>query len=202
MDERRSFASERFDSPHHSSHVAQLFALGVFATMKDKLKSVGSFLLGFCCLVVLMFIIMTFARGGVWLSERVYPWLVDINGILFLVVVLLLLPLAIFRRTRPYAGAGIYFSSFVFGLTLFVWSILITYSIWGVVGIVTGLLLMGFGIVPVAILACLFHGLWSVIGQLLLLLAISMGSRFFGIYLMMRSADREAAVSEALDETI
>jgi hypothetical protein len=176
--------------------------LGVFATMKDKLKSIGAYLLGFCCLVVMMLIIMLFVRGGVWLSERVYPWLVTINGILLIAVVVVLLPLAIFRRTRPYAGIGIYFSSWVFGLTLFVWSLLITYSLWGVGGIVAGLLLMGFGIVPIAILACMFHGLWSIIGQLLLLLAISLGSRFFGIFLMMRSADREAAVSEALDETI
>ena len=170
--------------------------------MKDKLKSIGSFLLGFCCLVVLMFIIMIFVRGGVWLSERVYPWLVIINGILLLAIIFLLLPLAIFRRTRPYAGGGIYFSSFFFGLTLFVWSLLITYSLWGVVGIFIGLLLMGFGIVPVAILACLFHGLWSIIGQLLLLLAISLGTRCFGIYLMMRSVDPEKAASTALDEMI
>lgn len=170
--------------------------------MKNTLKSIGSFLLGFCCLVVLIFIIMMFARGGVWLSERVNPWLDIINGILFLAVIVVFLPLAIFRRTRPYAGAGIYFSSFFFGLTLFVWSLLITYSLWGIVGIVTGLLLMGFGIVPIAILACLFHGLWSVIGQLLLLLAISLGTRFFGIYLMMRSVDPSTAATAPLDETL
>jgi len=182
--------------------VAQLSTLGVFAAMKDKLKSLGSILLGFCCMVVSIFIIMLFIKGGVWLSERVYPWLVIINGILLLAVIFLLLPLAIFRRTRPYAGGGIYFSSFFFGLTLFVWSLLITYSLWGVVGIVIGLLLMGFGIVPIAILACLFHGLWSIIGQLLLLLVISLGSRFFGIFLMMRSVHPETAASEALQETI
>lgn len=145
---------------------------------------------------------MMFVRGGVWLSERVYPWLVIINGILLLAVIVVLLPLAIFRRTRPYAGAGVYFSSFVFGLTLFIWSLLITYALWGVVGIVVGLLLMGVGVVPIAILACLFHGLWSVIGQLLLLLAISLGARFFGIYLMMRSVDPATAASAALDEVL
>ena len=36
MDERRRFALERFDSPHHCSHVAQLFSLGHIRTMSDS----------------------------------------------------------------------------------------------------------------------------------------------------------------------
>ncbi|MGB7749104.1 MAG: hypothetical protein WBN75_17640 [Verrucomicrobiia bacterium] len=33
----------------------------------------------------------------------------------------------------------------------------------------------------------LFHGLWSILGQILLLVAITFGTRFLGIYLMMKS---------------
>jgi hypothetical protein len=157
--------------------------------MKDTLKTIGSFLLGICILVGVMFLVMMLIKGGVWLSERVYPWLVILTVITLFIVILVLLPLAIFRRTRAFAGGGIYVASFVFGLTLWVWSLLISYTLWGITGIVVGLLLGGIGVVPIAILASSFHGMWSMVGQLLLVTAITFGTRFFGIYLMTKSGD-------------
>src|SRR5580765_7857213 len=109
--------------------------------MKDTIKLIGSFLLSICILVGAMFLVAMLVKGGVWLSERVYPWLVVLNAIALFVVILVLLPLAIFRRTRAFAGLGIYLASYVFGLTLWVWSLLISYSIWGVIGILVGLFL-------------------------------------------------------------
>ena len=126
-------------------------------------------------------------KGGVWVSERVYDWLLVINSIAFFIVIVVLLPLAIFRRTRAFAGGGIFISSYIFGLTLWVWSLLISYTLWGVVGVAVGLLFMGIGIVPIAIVASLFHGLWSVVGQLLLISAFTLGARFFGMYVMMKA---------------
>ncbi len=155
----------------------------------DKLKSVGSFVLGICIFVGAIVLAVMLVKGGLWLSERVYPWLVVLTAISLFVVILVLLPLAIFRRTRAFAGGGIYFASFVFGLTLWVWSLLTSYALWGIGGIVVGLLLGGIGVVPIAILASLFHGLWSMVGELLLVTAITFGARFFGIYLMTKAED-------------
>jgi amino acid transporter len=169
--------------------------------MKDTLKSIGSFLLGICILVGVMFILMMFIKGGVWLSERVYPWLVILTTIALLVVILVLLPLAIFRRTRAFAGGGIYLASYVFGLTLWAWSLLISYTIWGVTGIVIGLLLGGIGVVPIAILATLFHGMWSMVGQLLLVTAMTFGARFLGIWVVAKSEDHDHTPIHALQPT-
>lgn len=158
--------------------------------MKDTLKSIGSFILGLGIFVGVMVLVVMLIKGGVWLSERVYPWLVILTAIAMFVVILVLLPLAIFRRTRAFAGGGIYLTSFVFGLTLWVWSLLVSYTLWGVKGIVVGLLLGGIGVVPIAILATLFHGMWSMVGQLLLVTAITFGTRFLGIYVMTKSEDQ------------
>jgi hypothetical protein len=155
--------------------------------MKDALKSIGGFLLGICIFAAIIFIVAMFVKGGVWLSERAYPWLVAINAIAFLIVLFVLLPLSIFRRTRAFGGGGIYISSFLFGLGLWVWCLLISYTLWGVGGVVVGLLLGGVGVVPIAFFASLFHGLWSILGQILLLVAITFGTRFLGIFLMMKS---------------
>jgi hypothetical protein len=155
--------------------------------MKDTLKSIGGCILGICIFVGVIFLAVMFLKGGVWLSERAYPWLVAINAIAFVVILLVLLPLSIFRRTRGFGGGGIYIASFIFGLTLWVWCLLISYTLWGIGGVVVGLFLAGIGVVPIAVLASVFHGLWSIAGQILLLTAITFGSRFLGIYLMMKS---------------
>lgn len=164
--------------------------------MKDTLKSVGSFILGICIFVGVIFLAMMFVKGGVWLSEWIYPWLVVITAIALLVIILVLLPLAIFRRTRAFAGGGIYIASFVFGLTLWVWSLLTSYTLWGIGGVVVGLFLAGVGVVPIAILASLFHGLWSMVGELLLVTAITFGTRFFGIYLMTKAEESGVVVRD------
>ena len=159
--------------------------------MKDWLKSIGSLVLGLCIIVGVMCILMMFVKGGVWLSERIYPWLVMLTAIALFVVILVLLPLAFFRRTRAVAGIGIYIASFVVGLSLWVWSLLISYQIWGVAGIVVGLLLGGVGVVPIAVLATLFHGMWSMVSELLLVTAVTFGLRFLGIWLIAKAEDRD-----------
>jgi hypothetical protein len=155
--------------------------------MKDSLKSIGSFILGICILAGVGCLAGMFLTGGVWLGERVYPWLIVITAIALFVTTLVLVPLAIFPHTRAFAGGGIYIASFVFGLTLWVWSLLTSYTLWGIGGVFVGLFLAGVGVVPIAILASLFHGLWSMAGELLLVTAITFGTRFFGIYLMAKA---------------
>jgi hypothetical protein len=165
--------------------------------MKDILKSVGSFLLGICILVGAMFLAAMFIKGGVWLSVRVYPWLVFIAALAFWVTVLIFLPLAFFRRTRGFAGASTYFTSYVFGLTLWVWSLLLSYTLWGIGGVIVGLFLAGIGVVPVAMLASLFNGLWPTLGELVLLTIVTFGSRSLGMYIMMKAEDSGVAVNDA-----
>ena len=113
--------------------------------MKDKLKSLGfdftRFVLHGLCSI---FIIMLFIKGGVWLTVSAFirGWSV-INGILLLAVIFLLLTAYHLSSHTTLRWRGIYFSSFFFRSHPFC-SESITYSLWGVIGIVIGLLLMGF----------------------------------------------------------
>lgn len=157
--------------------------------MKDTVKSVGYYILGVCILLGVFVLAGMFLLGGVWLSERVYPWLVLIATLAFFVTILIFLPLALFRRTRGFAGTSTYFASYVFGLTLWVLGLLVSYTLWGVFGVLAGLLLGGIGVVPIAMLACLFNGLWPTLGELALLAAITFGSRFLGYYIMTKEDD-------------
>src|SRR5208337_1828931 len=115
---------------------------------------------------------------------KVYPWVVGLAAIAFAISVLVLLPLAAFRRTRNLSGNGLILCSYAFGISLWVWGFLVTYSLWGGFGLLIGLLLGGIGVVPLAMLATLSKGMWSILGQLVLLTAVTFGTRFLGYFLI------------------
>lgn len=151
--------------------------------MKGKFKTIGSSLLGFAIFIGIILLIAFFIKGGVWLSEVIYPWLTIIFTIALIISVLILLPLAIFKKTRSFSGVGLYVASYIFGASLWVWAFLLTYVFWGTTALFIGLFMAGVGIVPMAIIATLFQGEWSILGQLVLLLVFTLGSRMLGIYL-------------------
>lgn len=135
--------------------------------MRNTLKAIGGFGIAIFFLLALVLIAMLLVQGGVWLSAALYPWLLTISGITLLVTVFVLLPNAFFSSTPTFAGTGM-----MVAVTLWVWSLLLTYMLWGGLGLFIGLFLAGFGIVPFAILATLFNAMWSQVGQLVLLLII------------------------------
>ncbi len=151
--------------------------------MWEKLKKLGWGILGIAILVIIALLIGLFIYGGAWLSAKIYPILLVIFGITFGITLLILTPISIFKKTRGFAGNGIVISSFIFGLTLWIWSFLLTYTLWGGLGIFIGLFFFGVGVVPIAMLATLFKGMWPIFGQLIFLTILTFGSRFFGIFL-------------------
>jgi hypothetical protein len=159
--------------------------------LNDLLKTISGFLLGILGLIAIAVIAGLLILGGAWLSDKIYPWLIVAFAIALAVIVFVLLPLAIFRRTRGFSGIGIFIASYVFGATLWVWSLLITYTLWGGLAVFIGLIMAGIGIVPLAIFATLFKGMWSILGQIVLLLIFTLGARFFGIFLISKSEKSE-----------
>lgn len=162
--------------------------------MKENLKKIGWPILSVGIMIGLFLIAALFIAGGVWLSEKVYPWLETISFITLLIAIFVLLPSAFFSSTPRFAGNGMVISSYVFGVTLWVWSLLLTYVLWGGMALLIGLFMMGIGVVPIAMLATLFKGMWSTLGQLVLLLALTFGIRFWGYHLLGK-AEETASVS-------
>lgn len=151
--------------------------------MKETLKSAGSVLLGFGISAALLLLAAFLIIGGLKLSELIYPWLEILFAIAFFVSIILFLPLAFFQKTRGFSALGLLVASYVFGATLWVWAFLLTYSLWGLTALLIGLFMAGVGVVPIAILATLFHGEWWIMGQLILLLIFTFGSRALSLYL-------------------
>ena len=86
--------------------------------MIDKIKEASIMILGGVILIAILFISVIFIWGGIKFDTVLIPWLYLASGLAFLVNIVIFLPMAIFRKTREWAGACMFFSSYIFGLTL------------------------------------------------------------------------------------
>ena len=154
----------------------------------NTLKAIGGFVLGLIGMVAVTMIMLMLVRGGTWLADKAYPWLIVVFAVALVVCLFILLPLAIFRRTRGFSGLGIYIASYAFGLTLWVWCLLTTYTLWGLVAVVVGVLMAGVGIFPIAIIACITKGLWGIALQMFFVALLTWGARF-GAAALVESAE-------------
>jgi hypothetical protein len=145
------------------------------------LKAVGGVVLLIAVIVFLWTLVTAFLHGAVWVGEKSFPWLLNIYEIA-MGICLLILPLLLFRAARAYVGIAYVFSSYIFGITTWFWSLLLAYDYWGWVGLIIGLFFIGVGVFPVALLACIFHGNWSAAGVLLLAGIMIFIVRGLGVY--------------------
>lgn len=143
--------------------------------------------------IAIISIPVLFILGSVWLSTKVIPWLNLASEITFFVILILLLPLSIFPKTRSFAGSGMIFLSFIFGLNLWFLGLLLTYALWGAIAVIIGLFIIGIGVVPIAMLATLFNGMWKELGILFLLTFLTFGVRFLGFYLIEKAEEYNMA---------
>jgi len=155
--------------------------------MLDKMKDAGATVGGLAILIGIALLNALFIHGGAWLGARIYPWLVAISVIALGGVIFVLLPLASFRKARGLSATGLMIASFVFGLTLWVWGLLLTYNLWGAIAVFIGLFLMGIGVVPIAMLATLFEGMWMTLGELILLTVLTFGTRATGAWVAVKA---------------
>jgi len=130
------------------------------------LKGTGLVILYIGGMILLWCVVLALLNGAVSVGARSFPWLIGTYGIT-LGICILLLPLLFFRGARKFVGTAYVCSSYIFGLATWVWSLLLAYAYWNWIGIIIGLLFMGVGVFPIALLACLFHGNWATSGELI-----------------------------------
>jgi hypothetical protein len=158
--------------------------------LRERFKSGGMCAIGLLAMVAMLVLFALFLRGVVWVSDELLPWLTYASSTALILCVVIFLPLSFFRKTRPFAAMCYYIASFVFGSTVWAYSCVIAYDIWGLGALIIGLVLAGVGVVPVACLATLFHGDWGTLGMLLLGVLLTFGARGSAIYLMSKVEHR------------
>jgi len=147
----------------------------------EGLKAIGGFILWIAIMVGLVFLGVVLLRGGLSLAEKILPYLISISNWVLLVLIFVLIPMAYFKKTKVYAGVGLFSISYFFGFTLWLYSALATYIFWGFLALIIGLFFLGLGVLPIAIVASIFKGEWSVLVNLIYLMALTYGSRIIGL---------------------
>ena len=59
----------------------------------------------------------------------------------------------------------------------------------GALAVYIGLFLFGVGVVPIAMLATLFKGMWSTLGELVFLTILTYGARLVGAFVLTKAAN-------------
>ena len=146
-----------------------------------------AFLFVAAILFVLVCLGVLFIEGAAWVGEHLLPWLAPFMWSVLIVNAVVGVPMAFFQRTRPMAATVFFFASWIYGITLWFWGLVLTYTIWGTLAVFIGLFLLGVGVVPVAMLATLIDGQLAVTAQLLLLTIVTFGARRIGLRLAVDS---------------
>ena len=156
-----------------------------------------SLILGYVLVVVVfasaLVLLGVFLVGIEVISQSLFSWVVRISVATLGVVIILFLPNAVISSQPRFAARGMLGASFVFGATLWVFSFLLTLELWGYFALILGLSLSGAGILPFALLAALFKGMWLAVGAWLLLAALMVSLGIWSEYLFDRVRQNEPA---------
>lgn len=150
------------------------------ASAVEKVKQFGEMSLGFVAFLALSTIPLILLVGSVWAAKHLLQPLIAIGWIAVAIDLFILLPLSLFSSLRGLTGGLIFMSSFVFGAVTWLLSIILTYALWGFWALVIGILLFGGAVVPFAMLATMFEGMWEPFFTVFAMLIVTFGSRIVG----------------------
>ena len=119
---------------------------------------------------------------GFW-SEDILPVFSDTIVPAFGLSALILVVLTFFEATRQRAARALHISSWVYWLALWMFGFLITMQYWGVFAVITGLILLGIGVIPLGVAAAILHANGQALLHMITLLLLAIGSRRLALQL-------------------
>jgi len=115
--------------------------------------------------------------------ESFFPFVAWLNkiGVAGLIIAVLWGLLAILsKKIRTAYGMYLYGLSYLLGITNWLFCAIVLHYIWGAIGLIVGILLLGVGVVPLCLIALMIHGEWLLWGSIIFSLISIFGSRFLG----------------------
>ena len=107
-----------------------------------------------------------------------------ISQFAFALLIVVFLPLAIFKRTRGISGVVFFYYSYLFGAIVWFVGLATTLIHWGGWGLFIGLFLLGVGVVPLGIIGEFLYSSSSQGFYFLFLLVLVFVFRYIGVTLM------------------
>jgi ribosomal protein L40E len=131
-------------------------------------------------------------EGAIHIGEKILPFLTTLTGWLSGIFFFVLLPLGVFRKTRGFSGICAVYLSYAVGFTLWFYSAIATYYLWGMFALILGIALFGVGVFPMALPATIFKGEWGIFWNIVYLGVLTYGSRFLGAYFAVKAEEQKA----------
>lgn len=147
----------------------------------EFLSKAGSIAFGIAVFLGLLALPFLFFAGITTAYEHILPPLISLGWICVGLILFVLLPLSIFKRLRVFTGTTIFIFSYVFALLTFLISLLTTWFLWGGFWAILGMMLLGGAVVPFALLASAFKGMWIVFFIVIGVLVVTWGARIVGL---------------------
>ena len=164
--------------------------------VSKTLKTGGMILGGLLAMAALFGLGIFFVAGATAASFFVImKWAPMVSRSIFLIVFFILGPLSLIPPARALAAIGFRIASYVFGVISWCFGLVVTYVIWGMKGVVIGLMIAGVGVVPLAMLATLLRGYWQILIELVILIVLTFGLRALGMWLTQKAKDRAAMLA-------
>ena len=148
-----------------------------------RAKDAGAVIAGLTIIVAMFAISAALITGAAAFSIWVLEWTFPAFSYTLLATLVVLLPLSFISSTRHFAAIGLNVSASVIALILWLWGMAYTYSVWGMFGVFFGLFLGGIGVVPVAMVAQIWHGDWSNLGAFVFAIFVFFGVNFLKAWL-------------------
>ena len=157
---------------------------GFLAGIKETMLGLGGCVFLAALAIGGIALLVMLLRGTPWIAENFYPWTVQAAKVALFFVVPTCSVLSFFRKGRGIGGLGLVLSSYVIGFSLWVWSLIVAYALAGVFWIIVGLLFVGIGVIPIAMVAAALNAQWSVAGQMLIGIIVVYTLRVVGTLLV------------------
>lgn len=160
-------------------------------SIANRMKEAGTGVLGLAAIVGIVAIGVGLLIGAAEFSVWILEWTPPVF-LIALLVSLVLIACSAIPPMRGFSAVGIMCASMVFGVILWIWGMAYTYVAWGLLGVMVGLVFLGVGVVPVAMVAALLHGDWANLGLLFGAVVLTIGSRGVAHWLAEKADERTA----------
>lgn len=121
-----------------------------------------------------------FFFGGDWATRYWLDPLMVVGWVLMPLVIVAVVPLSIFKPLRKVTGKFLDNSTYILAFLAWYIGFIMAYLYWGQWGAVIGILLLGIGVVPVALLATAINGAWYFFSYLMVLTLLAFAAGFIG----------------------
>lgn len=118
--------------------------------------------------------------------DRVVQLMFNLSGYALSLVILIGLPLALFRKIRKYSGVSFVVVSFMYGASLWLGGVMITLAT-NILLFIVGVLLLGVGVVPIAIVILFVNDRATEGIEWLIAVVLVFILRWFGLWLYEKS---------------